>query len=266
MELERISPHLGVRVTGIDLSQVTAADAEELNALVDKYLVVFFAEQTLEPRDFLRFGETLGELEPPEIGAPQQPTLEGDLDRVNYLEVDERIPRGGFADIWHADGSYFERPSHGALLQPTILPTVGGDTLWTSTYAAYDALSDSVRRSLEDLSALHSAGSLAEFVHPIVRVNPSTGRRGLFVNRLFAKLVVGLSEAESRNLLELLFNHLSSPDFQIRFRWTTDIVAVWDNRFAQHFAVRDYSERRRMLRLALAGEKPIGPNEFHPRG
>lgn len=96
-------------------------------------------------------------------------------------------------------------------------------------------------------------------MHPVVRVDPATGRRGLFVNRLFVKQIVGLDDTESRNLLELLFSHLASPEFQIRFRWTPDIVAVWDNRFAQHFAVRDYKERRRMHRIALAGERPLGP-------
>ncbi|NQZ99975.1 MAG: TauD/TfdA family dioxygenase [Myxococcales bacterium] len=157
---------------------------------------------------------------------------------------------------WHSDGSYYERPSHAALLQPAILASLGGDTLWASTNAA---LSDSLRRSLGDLRALHSAGTQGECVHPVVRVDPATGRRGLFVNRLFVKQIVGLDDTESRNLLELLFSHLASPEFQIRFRWTPDIVAVWDNRFAQHFAVRDYKERRRMHRIALAGERPLGP-------
>lgn len=256
MQIERLNPHLGARVTGIDLARITASDAAELLSLVEEHLVVFFAGQHLEPIEFLRFGDLLGEVEDPEVSAPYQPTLEGDVARVSYLEVDERVPRGTYSDQWHSDGSYYERPSHAALLQPAILPSLGGDTLWASTYAA---LSDSLRRSLGDLRALHSAGTQGECVHPVVRVDPATGRRGLFVNRLFVKQIVGLDDTESRNLLELLFSHLASPEFQIRFRWTPDIVAVWDNRFAQHFAVRDYKERRRMHRIALAGERPLGP-------
>lgn len=98
--------------------------------------------------------------------------------------------------------------------------------------------------------------------HPIVRVNPRTGRRGLYVNRLFTKRIEGLAPVESANLLEMLIAHSTLPDFQIRFSWTPDTVAVWDNRFTMHYAVRDYSEPRRMIRTSTVGERPIGPKEY----
>jgi len=259
MLLERMTPHLGIRVSGVDLAHLAPAGASEVRALVEEHLAVFFVGQHLPPEGFLRVGKLLGELEPPEVSAPYQPTLDGELGEINYLEVDDAIERGTYSDQWHSDGSYFECPSYAALLQPAILPSLGGDTLWSSMYAAYEALADSVRRDLEGLSALHSAGTQGEFVHPVIRVHPETGRRGLFVNPLFVKRIVGLGERESAELIESLFRHLVSPEFQIRFRWTSDVVAVWDNRFSMHFAVRDYSERRRMLRLSLAGERPVGP-------
>ena len=259
MQIDPLTPHLGVRVSGVDLAKITPEDATDLRALMERHLVVFFEGQNLNPEGFLRFGTSLGELEPPAIAAPFQPTLDGDLRAINYLEVDEGIERGTYSDQWHSDGSYFERPSHAALLQPAILPSLGGDTLWSSMYAAYDALPDSLRRDLEGLSALHSAGPQGEFVHPVIRVNPESGQRGLYINRLFVKEIVGMAERDSGELLQVLFTHLMSPEFQLRFRWTRDVVAVWDNRFSMHFAVRDYSEPRRMLRLSLAGERPIGP-------
>jgi taurine dioxygenase len=161
--------------------------------------------------------------------------------------------------------SFFESPTYGAVLAPDVLPSIGGDTLWASTYAAYEALDKPMQALIEDLRAVHQAASpvmCVEASHPVVRVNPRTGRRGLFVNRLWTKRIEGLAPVESANLLEMLLTHSTLPDFQVRYAWTADTVVLWDNRFTQHYAVRDYAEPRRMIRTSTFGERPIGPKEY----
>jgi taurine dioxygenase len=265
MKIERLGPHFGAKIHAVDLRQFTAGDREQLRALMEEHLVLFFTGQNLEPLEFQRFGAIVGDLEPPDEAAPTVPTLDGDLKRINYIDVSPDIPRGTYSDQWHTDVTFFERPSYAVLMQPAALPPLGGDTLWASMYAAYEALPASLRDAIEDLSAVHAVeinGKPVRWTHPVVRVNPLDGRRGLYVNRLFSTKIEGFGTIESAYLLELLFNHCALPDFQIRFRWSPDIVVLWDNRFTTHYAVRDYSERRRMLRMALAGDRPIGPREY----
>lgn len=264
MKLERLNPHLGARVTGADLTQFTLADREQLQALLDEHLVLFFTGQQIDPHQLLSFAEVFGEIQPPEEAAPYTPTLPGNLDRLHYVEV-TGTTRGTYSDLWHSDVSCFESPTYGAILAPDRLPAIGGDTLWASMYAAYDALDPALQALVEDRRAVHQAASSFMFLeasHPIVRVNPRTGRRGLFVNRLFTKRIEGLPPVESANLLEMLLAHATLPDFQMRWSWTPDTVVLWDNRFTMHYAVRDYTEPRRMIRTSTKGERPIGPKEY----
>ncbi len=264
MKLERLNPHLGARISGLKLDQLTMADRGELRARLDEHQVLFFTGQSLDARAFHRFAAIVGELQAPDDAAPSLKTMEGDLKAIHYIDV-EGTARGTYSDVWHSDVSFFEQPTLGAVLQPMVLPSLGGDTLWASMYAAYEALPDSLRRVADELSALHQVayqGQAMQCVHPVVRVNPVTGRRGLYVNRLFTKGIVGMTPVESANLLELLLGHCTLPDFQLRFHWTPDIVAVWDNRFTMHYAVRDYSEPRRMMRVGLAGERPMGLADY----
>ena len=266
MQLERLSPHLGARVSGVDLAQLGASDREAVLAPLEEHLVLVFEGQKLDPQGFQRFAEVVGEVEPVERAAPFTPTLDGDLARINYLEIDPSHPRGTYSDRWHTDLSFFEAPTFAALLMPAVLPRLGGDTLWSSMVAAYEQLPDSLRRAIEDLEAIHSVnlpdGRYLRTPHPVVRVNPRDGRRGLYVNESFTTEVVGLSPMEGAQLLDLLCRHLTLPDFQMRLRWSEDLVVLWDNRFTQHYAVRDYGERRRMLRMSVAGERPIGPRDY----
>ena len=264
MKLERLNPHLGAGITGADLTQFTLADRDELQAMLDEHLVLFFVGQRLEPQQLLSFAEAFGEIQPPEEAAPHTPTLPGNLNRLHYVEV-TGTQRGTYSDIWHSDVSCFEKPTYGAILAPETLPAIGGDTLWASMYAAYEALAPSLQALLEDKRAIHQAASSFMFVeasHPIVRVNPRTGRRGLYVNRLFTKRIEGLPPIESASLLDMLTAHCALPDFQVRYSWTPDTVVLWDNRFTLHYAVRDYSEPRRMIRTSTVGERPIGPGEY----
>lgn len=145
----------------------------------------------------------------------------------------------------------------GSILRPRLLPPVGGDTLWASMHAAYDALSPQTRAFLEPLTALHHVGRFEPVEHPVVRTHPVTGRKSLFVSRVFTKSVVGLSKEESDAILRMLFDHAESVDFQVRWSWQMGDIAFWDNRATMHYAVHDYREARVMERMTLKGDRPI---------
>ena len=152
------------------------------------------------------------------------------------------------------------------------MPPIGGDTLFASMYAAYEALSDPMRRFLGGLTAIHdgarnyegrqaaperSAG-FPHAEHPVIRTHPETGRKALFVNRMFTTRLVRLEKRESDAILEMLFKHIENPEFQCRFRWQPNSIAFWDNRSTQHLALWDYFPHRRYgHRVTIAGDKPF---------
>jgi taurine dioxygenase len=177
------------------------------------------------------------------------------------------------ADEWHADATFLPDPPRIGVLHAVRLPAVGGDTLFASAIAALASLSAPLRGLLARLRAVHdlsgqlrgaiergtSTLDLAEtqrrwppFAHPIVRTQPGTGRPALFVNRNYTTRIEGLADDESEALLALLFAHLRSPKVQVRVHWEPHTIVVWDNHFAQHYAVPDYGERRVMHRLNLS--------------
>lgn len=156
----------------------------------------------------------------------------------------------------------------GAVLCAQQVPAIGGDTLWASLTDAYDSLSAPLRAMLDPLSAQHDAkrafpagrgGELDPVVHPVVRVNPDSGRRGLFVNPVFTSHILGVADAESDALLALLYAHTTTPERTVRWTWSVGDVAIWDNRSTVHYACADYTERRIMHRVTIAGERPQGP-------
>jgi taurine dioxygenase len=189
------------------------------------------------------------------------------------LEKNEQV--GGYENVWHSDVTWRLQPSLGSVLRAREVPDIGGDTLFSDMYAAYEGLDDSVRTSLDGLRAVHdftytfgrrlSAEALAEkqkefppAEHPVVRTHPETGRKALYVNAAFTSHVVGLSPAESEQLLDLLFRQATVPEYQCRFRWRADSIAFWDNRAAQHYATSDYWPRRRVMeRVTIVGDTPV---------
>jgi taurine dioxygenase len=162
------------------------------------------------------------------------------------------------------------------VLRAVTVPEFGGDTCWSSMYAAWDALSGPMQRMLEGLTAVHSvqatvdrmnscglpyeaayrARHAVEQVHPVMCNHPETGRRALFVNETFTTRIVELSPAESEAVLRVLFRHVEKPDFTVRWKWTPADVAFWDNRAVQHYAVPDYETERSMQRIMLQGVRP----------
>ncbi len=268
MKFEKVTSRIGATASGIDLSgPVDAASVAAIRAGLDEHGVLFFPGQPkLTAERHIALGRQFGEVEISPFQTPESPTPE-------IMVLDQTQPKGQGADHWHADSTFFERPPMGSILQAHVMPAVGGDTCFSSMYAAYDALSPAVRLLLDGLTARHSpmptlirtrgrelfkadhALEKREPVpHPVIALNPRTGRRRLFVNANFTIAIDGLTKTESDHWLRFLFTHIKNPEFQLRYRWREGDIAFWDNRAVQHYAVADYASRRLMQRVTLIGE------------
>jgi taurine dioxygenase len=265
--IRKLTSAIGAELEGIDLSHPLSNDALQAihDALIDN-LVIFFRYQNLTPEQHKALGRRFGRLHihPAPLGI-----LEGHPEIV-VVEANENSKRIA-GELWHSDVSCDVEPPMASILYVKEVPTVGGDTLFASMYAAFDALSDCMQRFVCDLTAIHdgarnyegrhpAAANGAEFPraeHPVVRTHPETGRNALFVNRMFTTRIVQLEKGESDVILELLFRHIENPEFQCRFRWQPNSIAFWDNRCAQHLALWDYYPQRRYgNRVTIAGDKP----------
>ena len=270
-----VTPMLGARVTGIGLAEATDDDLDAIRAAIATHKVLFFADQNLDPADHLAFARRMGEIDVAAFGPKH-------ADHPEMTVLDQNAPKGQGADAWHTDNTYVRCPPSYTILQSALLPPLGGDTCFADMYAAWDALSPSMRALLAGLTATHDLtktltraiadgnsdadlGAMqAAFPpghHPIARVHPETGRTALFVNGNFTTRIDGLTAAESDALLPMLLTHIGSPPFQCRHRWSEGDLTMWDNRAVQHYAVPDYTSRRVMHRLTIVGEEPEGPRD-----
>jgi taurine dioxygenase len=274
IEVLPITPVIGACVRGIDLARpLSAVDKAALDRALHDHLVLYFDEQAIDDRAHRDFAAQFGELE----GFPL--AYEGEdrsLPEVHFIAFDDgSLARNSRVDSWHTDGSYMVRPPNATLLRAVELPEVGGDTLFASMYAAYDALSEPIKELLAGLTAAHDYAKVYNLVveqsgdpaaahremrerypvvhHPIVQTHPDTGRRFLYINRNYTTAIDGLTERENETLLELLFDHVRDPAFQCRISWRLGALALWDNRCTQHYGVPDYRGRRRMNRVVVNG-------------
>jgi len=273
----RVTPlatFVGAEISGVDLAtspgEVQVAEARR--AFGD-YGVVFFRDQQLTPEQHIAFAQCFGEIDVNRFFAavPAYPMI---------AEVrKEPEQRRNIGNGWHTDHSYDEAPALGSMLYAREVPRTGGDTLFASMYAAYDALSDGLKSTLEGLRALHSSRhvfgpaaaarrgdlegrirnaeqAMQDAVHPVVIRHPETGRKALYVNPGFTVRFDGWTEEESRPLLEYLYRHAVRPEFTCRFQWREGSLAFWDNRSTWHLAVNDYHGERRLLhRITIAGQR-----------
>jgi taurine dioxygenase len=272
MKVEKITPRIGALVTGIDASRpLSAGEIEAIAQALNDNGVLFFPDQRkLSGEEQRAFTSQFGAIE-----APPKLTKESELRDVLVLDFTAPVGRG--TDIWHNDGSYLATPPMGSILQAHILPEVGGDTCFASMHAAYEALSPGVKTMLDGLTASHSTERVLQLTrslgnvsydseqdliaprsHPIVTVDPKSGRKRLFVNPNYTVSIDGMTRAESDHWLGFLYDHIKGPEFQMRYRWRVGDIAFWDNHAVQHYAVADYTTRRRMQRVTLAGYAPMG--------
>jgi alpha-ketoglutarate-dependent taurine dioxygenase len=268
VELAKATPHCGAEVRGIDLSRpLDAAAASALQRALAEHCVLFFRDQSMTPEQQKALGRRFGPLHI----HPAYPDILDGHPEIMVIRADENSKRIAGED-WHSDVSCDAEPPLGSILYMQEVPTSGGDTLFASMYAAYEALSAPMRGFLAGLTALHDGESTyrgryegmknsdtpyPSSEHPVVRTHPVSGRQALFVNRIFTKRIVQLAPRESDALLELLFRHVETPEFHCRFQWAPGSVAFWDNRCAQHHALWDYyPQRRRGLRVTIQGDRP----------
>ncbi|MEY9964245.1 alpha-ketoglutarate-dependent taurine dioxygenase [Streptacidiphilus sp. MAP12-16] len=260
-----LTPHIGAEITGVDLSKPIGEDlAGELRQALLEWKVVFFRDQhDFGPDHHLALAAVWGE---PEAN-PFFPKAE--TPGVSRLAKDAMAI--GNENIWHSDHSFMAAPALGSVLRAVEVPPAGGDTMWADMAVAYDNLSDEMKARIEGLTAEHDwvptwgsfmteeqiAGlrkNLPAVQHPVVVRHPQSGRKVLYVNEPFTTQIVGLSDAESQELLSELVLQARIPEFQVRFRWQPDSVAIWDNIAVQHYAINDYYPQRRVMeRIAIAG-------------
>ena len=274
LTVERLGAYHGARIPGVDLATATDETLAAVRAALVEHKVLFFPAQSLDPDSQVLLGRRLGEL------TPSHPVVRGlDDDHPEIYSLD--AADNGFADTWHTDVTFVRRPPLGSILRAVQLPPVGGDTSWADAEAAYASLSAPVQALADQLTAVHDGNRewgyhlaqrggnrwedgeytrLEPVEHPVVRVHPETGRRSLFVNPGFTSHIAGVSEAESRGLLDAFYAHLTKPEHIVRHRWSAGDVAMWDNRSTLHYANRDYGDFRRIMhRVTLRGDVPVGP-------
>ena len=277
--IERLTPRFAAQIDGLDLRTIAAAGlGGQLRKDLALHKVLFVSGQQLDLDSQIELGQALGEL------TVSHPVVAG---------VDEQHPQiyaldsydGGRSDIWHTDVTFMPRPPLGSILRAVTLPTLGGDTNWVDLEQAYDSLHAAVRRLADGLVAEHDGNrEFADYLqkrrggqgnewdgervqrltpvqHPVVRVHPETGRRSLFVNPGFTTRIVGVSDAESRGLLDIFFAHITRPEHLVRHRWREGDVVLWDNRSTAHYADYDYGDTQRIMhRITLRGDVPVGPS------
>jgi len=270
IQVRRLSSALGAEISGIDLGAgVDDATFETIHDALMEHQVIFFRDQDMSVERHLELAKRFGN----PTYSKKLPKYDGN-DYVSLIQSNgSKINVGG---RWHTDNTDFKEPPMGAVLYCEETPSSGGDTLFASMYAAYDALSEGLKRHLDTLVAQHDNSLVVlrfagtEFVgdkglsveapveHPVVRVHPVTGRRALYVNSSYTRRILDVPDVESRYLLSMLMEHVMTPDFQVRFEWQPGSVAIWDNRCTQHYAPNDYTEPRRMRRVQIDGDVPRG--------
>jgi len=274
IEATRVARALGALVTGVDLSrELSAAEVERLGELLVAHQVLFFRDQPLTPQAQARFAARFGTLHV----HPIYPVLP-ELPEIMLIDT-----HPGFLpdnDNWHTDVTFSPTPPLAGILAAKALPATGGDTLWSSSSAAYESLSEPMRGFLDGLTAQHSVAksfpaerwandpaakeryerAIAKHPpvnHPVIRTHPVSGRKGLFVNEGFTTHINELPPPESQAVLAFLFAHVGRPELTVRWKWRVDDVAFWDNRVTQHYAIADYlPERRTMHRATVNGDRP----------
>jgi taurine dioxygenase len=282
VKVEKLTCHIGAELSGVRLAD--AARDDDLFAAIKVELlthkVLFLRGQDISRADHVAFARRFGELEDhPVLGSdPQNPGLV-------QIYKDENSPPDFYENAWHCDATWREIPPMGAVLRCVACPPVGGDTMWANMAKAYDDLPEPVKQTIASLKARHSIeatfgarmpeaqrhalqAQYPDAEHPVVRTHPETGEKVLFVNG-FATHFTNFHTADNvrygqdyapggAHLLSYLIGRAAIPEYQVRWRWQPNSVAIWDNRCTQHYAVMDYPPTvRRMERAGIVGDKPF---------
>lgn len=273
INVKPLSGNIGAEIDGINLKKISKEQFKEIKIVFGKYGVIFFRNQNLSPEEEIIFAELWGEININRFFT----NLEG-YPKIALVskEPDQKKNIGG---AWHTDHTYDLEPAMGSILFAHQVPKKGGDTLFSSMYAAYETLSDGLKDTLKYMHGRHSSRHVfgtsraernddtvgriinsdkakQDAIHPVVITHPETGRKALFVNPTFTLGFDGWSDEESKPLLNYLYSHATKPEFTCRFKWEEGSIAFWDNRSTWHLAVNDYhGERRLMHRITINGTR-----------
>lgn len=272
MKIEQLGAHIGARIHDVDVSQpLSDRVVSEIKEAFLEHLVLLFPNQPLTPRQLMTFGELFGELEPPHPLIPSHP----DEPQVIVVFNDEDHPPEN--NIWHTDVTWKRTPPLGAVLHAQVLPPTGGDTLWVSMNAVYEALTEAEKVRFEGLRAVHSIETFAggnedygdggrvqaaidqypPLQHPMIRTHPQTGIRSVFVNAGFTTHIAEVDAQDSQAIMARIAALVDRPEFQLRVQWEPLTLAIWDNRCTQHQAAADYFPQfRKMHRVTIVGDEP----------
>jgi taurine dioxygenase len=276
LQTRRLSNAFGVEILGVNLQEsLTDETIAEIRALWNQYGIVLLRGQDITPQQLIAYSRRFGELD---LHETLKPFRHPDHPELFVLST---IPVNGKPSVsenvgrhWHSDLSYTTRPPLGSIFHAQILPEVGGDTMFTSMHAAYDALSDKMKALIEGLEAVHDymgvenmkkrdpklVAELREanppIAQPLVRVHPETGRKALYLSEQMTKRIVGMTERESMPLLRFLFEHSVDPLFTYRHKWQRHDIIMWDNRSTMHLALADFppGAHRYCMRTTILGQ------------
>jgi taurine dioxygenase len=274
LSVSPIAGVVGAEISGVDLRDLSDGLVADIRKAWLDHGVVFFRDQDLTNEQYLAFADAIGE----RARYPFVPGIDGSPDIIAVTKLPHETVN--FGGIWHSDTVYLDEPPMATMLLAREVPPAGGDTMYASQYAAYDALSDGMKELLAPLRAVNSsaladvsktredriaeAGDAAstkrdyEAVHPVVRTHSETGRKALYVNVAHTARFEGMTEAESKGVLQFLFAHQVRPEFTCRFHWEVGSLALWDNRCVQHNPVNDYHGYKRVMhRITLKGDRPV---------
>lgn len=264
--VRKATPTVGAYVGGVDLARIDDETLAEVRRALNEHCVIFFRDQTLTPEEHIDFGRRFGDLD-----IHPAATNSAKHEEILVIFADENSERAN-GEEWHSDVSCLPQPPMGSILYMHEVPPAGGDTMFSSMSAAYEALSDRMKGYLDGLTAVHDGAHVfsASYYsrkdnaaypraeHPIVRTHPETGKKCLFVNRGFTTHIRGVPRDESDAILAYLYKHMEHPNFQVRFAWEPKSIAFWDNRSAQHRAIWDYwPHRRKGHRVTVKGDTPF---------
>ncbi|MEM7250496.1 MAG: TauD/TfdA family dioxygenase [Pseudomonadota bacterium] len=282
VDIRPLSPHVGAEVFGIDLSSpLESSLVIRLHRALAHRHVLFFRDQNITPAEQVAFARHFGPLRTAQRASFG---LVDGIPELSVLETDEAKPPN--IDHYHPDGIFREHPEFASVLRAVEVPPLGGDTIFTSLTAAYDALSESMKGYVADKYAIHDFMRLhgsprkarswkgdagkgmakardanPPVAHPLVRTHPVTGRKCLYLSEVFTTHIEGLPSIESDGLLRFLVQHACKPEFQYRFRWAPNSIAMWDNRASMHYAVADYWPARRLMHRLTIERTDLDPDD-----
>ncbi len=274
LQINKLTPNIGAEIFGKNIFEnlsLKVCDAIYDSLIQNK--VIFFRNQLITSEQHISLAKSFGDIEPPH---PVYPHVDK-YPEIVLLENDKNNPPD--TDVWHTDVSFKPNPPFASILYSKVIPSSGGDTLWSCLSSIYDALPQNMKNYLENLKAVHDMGDFrntftnnepigfaeklnkgfnkfGSSIHPIVKSHPITKKKFIYINPGFTNHIVGLNSTDSNNLLNYLFTFMNKPEFQVRFKWSENTIAIWDNRCTMHYAIGDYLPyNRKMHRITILNDR-----------